>query len=142
MILYIFFFLLLFIYIFLLHNFLKTKEYIFKIIISFSISVFFIFLYENIKNNEGYAVTESLPKSFYVLNSYTYNDNILLLIKEKQSEPRLYRIKKTLELNKFLNKYNALKRDGQDVVVKKDNTYEKGSLGMYIETIQKKLPPK
>ena len=121
---------------------MRTKKYISKVIIALSISVFFIFLYQNIKDNEGYAVTNSLPKSFYILNSYTYNDHVLLLIKEKQSKPRLYKIKKTLELNKFLNKYKNLKKDGQDVVVKIDDLDKKDSPGMYIESIQKKLPPK
>ncbi len=142
MILHLYLFLLLIIYIILLHNYIRTKNYISKITIALSISVFFIFLYQNIKDNEGYAVTNSLPKSFYILNSYTYNDHVLLLIKEKQSKPRLYKIKKTLELNKFLNKYKNLKKDGQDVVVKIDDLDKKDSFGMYIESIQKKLPPK
>tara|TARA_B100001057_G_C22728097_1_gene902577 strand:+ start:652 stop:1080 length:429 start_codon:yes stop_codon:yes gene_type:complete len=142
MILYLFLFILLIIYIYLLHNYLKTRKYISKIIISLSISIFFIFLYQSIKNNEGYAVVESLPKSFYILNSYTYNNHVLLLIKEQQSKPRLYKIKKTLELNKFLNKYESLKKEGQDVVIKTDSTVKNNSHGMYIESIQKKLPPK
>tara|TARA_Y100000768_G_scaffold291610_1_gene225603 strand:+ start:174 stop:602 length:429 start_codon:yes stop_codon:yes gene_type:complete len=142
MILYLFLIILLIIYIFLLHNYLKTQKYLFKIIIALSISTFFIFLYQTIKNNEGYAVAESLPKSFYILNSYNYNEYILLLIKEEKSKPRLYKIKKTLELNKFLNKYKSLKKNGQDVIVKMDNVKEKDSLGMYIESIHKKLPPK
>tara|TARA_B100001109_G_scaffold77687_1_gene63675 strand:- start:64 stop:492 length:429 start_codon:yes stop_codon:yes gene_type:complete len=142
MILYSFLLILLIIYIFLLHNYLKTQKYLFKIIVALSISIFFIFLYQTIKDNEGYAVAESLPKSFYILNSYNHNDFILLLIKEEKSEPRLYKIKKTLELNKFLNKYKILKKNGQDVIVKMDDVKEKDSLGMYIESIHKKLPPK
>ena len=142
MILYSFLLILLIIYIFLLHNYLKTQKYLFKIIVALSISIFFIFLYQTIKDNEGYAVAESLPKSFYILNSYNHNDFILLLIKEEKSEPRLYKIKKTLEVNKFLNKYKILKKNGQDVIVKMDDVKEKDSIGMYIESIHKKLPPK
>ena len=142
MILYSFLLILLIIYIFLLHNYLKTKKYFFKILVALSISIFFIFLYQAIKDNEGYAVAESLPKSFYILNSYNYNEYILLLIKEEKSKPRLYKIKKTLELNKFLNKYKSLKKNGQDVIVKMDNVKEKDSLGMYIESLNKNLPPK
>ena len=142
MILYSFLLILLIIYIFLLHNYLKTKKYFFKILVALSISIFFIFLYQAIKDNEGYAVAESLPKSFYILNSYNHNEYILLLIKEENSIPRLYKIKKSLELNKFLNKYKILKKNGQDVIVKMDNVKEKDSLGMYIESIHKKLPPK
>ena len=142
MILYSFLLILLIIYIFLLHNYLKTKKYFFKILVALSISIFFIFLYQAIKDNEGYAVAESLPKSFYILNSYNHNEYILLLIKEEKSIPRLYKIKKSLELNKFLNKYKSLKKNGQDVIVKMDNVKEKDSLGMYIESIHKNLPPK
>tara|TARA_B100000927_G_C16432140_1_gene456011 strand:+ start:305 stop:733 length:429 start_codon:yes stop_codon:yes gene_type:complete len=142
MILYSFLLILLIIYIFLIHNYLKTKKYFFKILVALSISIFFIFLYQAIKDNEGYAVAESLPKSFYILNSYNYNEYILLLIKEENSIPRLYKIKKSLELNKFLNKYKILKKNGQDVIVKMDNVKEKDSLGMYIESIHKNLPPK
>mgnify|MGYP001164000042 CR=1 FL=1 len=142
MTLYLFLFFLLIIYIFLLHNYLKTQKYIFKIFIALTISIFFIFLYQTIKDNEGYAITESLPESFYILNSYTYNDYILLLIKEEKSKPRLYKINKTLELNKFLNKYKSLQKDGQDVVVNIDYLDKSDSLGMYIESRQKKLPPK
>ena len=142
MILYSFLLILLIIYIFLLHNYLKTKKYFFKILVALSISIFFIFLYQAIKDNEGYAVAESLPKSFYILNSYNHNEYILLLIKEEKSIPRLYKIKKSLELNKFLNKYKTLKKNGQDVIVKMDNVKEKDSLGMYIESIHKNLPPK
>tara|TARA_B100001057_G_scaffold73735_1_gene68137 strand:+ start:1659 stop:2087 length:429 start_codon:yes stop_codon:yes gene_type:complete len=142
MTLYLFLLFLLIIYIFLLHNYLKTQKYIFKILVSLTISIFFIFLYQTIKDNEGYAITESLPESFYILNSYTYNDYILLLIKEDKSKPRLYKINKTLELNKFLNKYRNLQKDGQDVVVKIDYLDESDSLGMHIESRQKKLPPK
>ena len=142
MILYILLIFLLILYIFLLQNFLKTKKYTSKIILSLSVSILFIYLYHNIKINEGYAVLDSLPKSFYVLNSYIYNDHVLLLIKEKDSEPRLYKVKKSIELNRFLNKYNNLRKDGQDVIIKKDNTSAKDSLGMYMETIQKKLPQK
>ena len=40
--------------------------------------------------------------SFYVLNSYIEGDNILILIREQDKEPRLYRIKKSIELNRFL----------------------------------------
>ena len=130
------------IYIFLIHNFIKSKKYKFKIIIVLSISLFFIFLYQSIRDNEGYAVTQDLPKSFYILKTYTYNDDILLLIKEKENSPRLYRLEKTLNLNKFLKKYKRLKKKGQDVVVKKNNPQDTSSLGMYIETIQKKLPSK
>ena len=125
-----------------MQNFLKTKKYTSKIILSLSVSILFIYLYHNIKINEGYAVLDSLPKSFYVLNSYIYNDHVLLLIKEKDSKPRLYKVKKSIELNRFLNKYNNLRRDGQDVIIKKDNTSAKDSLGMHMETIQKKLPQK
>jgi len=142
MILYSFLLILLIIYIFLIHNYLKTKKYFFKILVALSISIFFISLYQAIKDNEGYAVAESLPKSFYILNSYNYNEYILLLIKEENSIPRLYKIKKSLELNKFLNKYKILKKNGQDVIVKMDNVKEKDSLGMYIESIHKNLPPK
>ena len=142
MILYSFLLILLIIYIFLIHNYLKTKKYFFKILVALSISIFFIFLYQAIKDNEGYAVAESLPKSFYILNSYNHNEYILLLIKEENSIPRLYKIKKSLELNKFLNKYKILKKNGQDVIVKMDNVKEKNSLGMYIESLHKNLPPK
>ncbi len=142
MTLYLFLLFLLIIYIFLLHNYLKTQKYIFKIFIALTISIFFIFLYQTIKDNEGYAITESLPESFYILNSYTYNDYILLLIKEEKSKPRLYKINKTLELNKFLKKYKSLQKDGQDVVVNIDYLDKSDSLGMYIESRQKKLPPK
>ena len=64
------------------------------------------------------------------------------MIKEQDQEPRLYRIKKSIELNKFLRKYNGLKKDGQDVVVRKSDPNNKDALGMYIESVQKKLPPK
>ena len=102
----------------------------------------FIALFQNIKNNEGYAVNQDLPESFYILNSYIDGDNLLILIKEKNKEPRLYRMKKNIELNRFIRKYNGLKKDGQDVVVKKHSSPNKDSLGMYIESVQKKLPPK
>ena len=140
--LYFFLFLLLIVYIFLINNFLSNKVFNIKIIIALTISIIFISLFQSIKNNEGYAVDYNLPKSFYVLNSYIEGDNILILIKEKNKEPRLYRIKKSIELNRFLRKYNSLKKDGQDVLVKKHSSPSKDSLGMYIESVQKKLPPK
>ncbi len=140
--LYFFLFLLLMVYIFLINNFLSNKVFNIKIIIALTISIIFISLFQSIKNNEGYAVDYNLPQSFYVLNSYIEGDNILILIKEKNKEPRLYRIKKSIELNRFLRKYNNLKKDGQDVLVKKHSSPSKDSLGMYIESVQKKLPPK
>ena len=130
------------VYIFLIDNFLRNKVFNIKIIIALTISVIFISLFQSIKNNEGYAVDYDLPNSFYVLNSYIEGENILILIKEKNKEPRLYRIKKSIELNRFLRKYNGLKKDGQDVLVKKHSSPSKDSLGMYIESVQKKLPPK
>lgn len=140
--LYFFLFLLLMVYIFLIDNFLRNKVFNIKIIIALTISVIFVSLFQSIKNNEGYAVDYDLPNSFYVLNSYIEGENILILIKEKNKEPRLYRIKKSIELNRFLRKYNGLKKDGQDVLVKKHSSPSKDSLGMYIESVQKKLPPK
>lgn len=142
MILYLYLFLLLLIYIFLIHYFIKNKAFITKILIVLSISILFIFLYQSIRNNEGYATSDQLPQSFYILNSYVYKDSVLILIKEKNSNPRLYKINKSLKLNKFLKKYKGLKNDGQDVVVKKDKKNNKDSLGMYIESVQKKLPLK
>jgi len=142
MILYLYLFLLLLIYIFLIHYFIKNKAFITKVLIVLSISIFFIFLYQSIRNNEGYATSDQLPQSFYILNSYVYKDSVLILIKEKNSNPRLYKINKSLKLNKFLKKYKGLKNDGQDVVVKKDKKNNKDSLGMYIESVQKKLPLK
>ena len=142
MILYLYLFLLLLIYIFLIHYFIKNKAFITKILIVLSISIFFIFLYQSIRNNEGYATSDQLPQSFYILNSYVYKDSVLILVKEKNSNPRLYKINKSLKLNKFLKKYKGLKNDGQDVVVKKDKKNKKDSLGMYIESVQKKLPLK
>ena len=130
------------VYIFLINNFLRNKVFDIKIIIALTISIIFISLFQSIKNNEGYAVDYDLPNSFHVLNSYIEGDNILILIKEKNKEPRLYRIKKSIELNRFLRKYNSLKKDGQDVLVKKHSSPSKDSLGMYIESVQKKLPPK
>ena len=140
--LYLYLLLLLVIYVVLIHNFLRNKKFHTKIIITLSISLIFISLFQNIKNNEGYAVNQDLPKSFYILNSYIDGDNLLILIKEKNKEPRLYRMKKNIELNRFIRKYNGLKKDGQDVVVKKHSSPNKDSLGMYIESVQKKLPPK
>jgi len=142
MILYLYLFLLLLIYIFLIHYFIKNKAFITKILIVLSVSIFFIFLYQSIRNNEGYATSDQLPQSFYILNSYVYKDSVLILVKEKNSNPRLYKINKSLKLNKFLKKYKGLKKDGQDVVVKKDKKNNKDSLGMYIESVQKKLPLK
>ena len=142
MILYLYLFLLLLIYIFLIHYFIKNKAFITKILIVLSISIFFIFLYQSIRDSEGYATSDQLPQSFYILNSYVYKDSVLILIKEKNSNPRLYKINKSLKLNKFLKKYKGLKNDGQDVVVKKDKKNKKDSLGMYIESVQKKLPLK
>ena len=142
MILYLYLFLLLLIYIFLIHYFIKNKAFITKILIVLSISIFFIFLYQSVRNNEGYATSDQLPQSFYILNSYVYKDSVLILVKEKNSNPRLYKINKSLKLNKFLKKYKGLKNDGQDVVVKKDKKNNKDSLGMYIESVQKKLPLK
>ena len=140
--LYLYLLLLLVIYVVLIHNFLRNKKFHTKIIIALSISLIFISFFQNIKNNEGYAVNQDLPKSFYILNSYIDGDNLLILIKEKNREPRLYRMKKNIDLNRFIRKYNGLKKDGQDVVVKKHSSPNKDSLGMYIESVQKKLPSK
>ena len=142
MILYLYLLLLLILYIILINHFIKDKKYKNKILIVLSISILFSYLYQSIRNNEGYAVTESLPKSFYVLNTYVYGDDILILIREKNNIPRLYKLQKSLKLNKFLKKYEGLKNKGQDVVVKKSNSNSENSLGMYIESIQKKLPLK
>jgi len=142
MILYLYLIVLLIIYIILINHFIKGKKYKHKILIVLSISILFSFFYESIRKNEGYAVTENLPKSFYVLNSYVYGDNILILIKENNNRPRLYKLKKSLKLNKFLKKYKGLKNNGQDVMVKKNNSKSEDSLGMYIESVQKKLPLK
>ena len=142
MILYLYLIVLLIIYIILINHFIKGKKYKHKILIVLSISILFSFFYESIRKNEGYAVTENLPKSFYVLNSYVYGDNILILIKENNNQPRLYKLKKSLKINKFLKKYKGLKNNGQDVMVKKNNSKSEDSLGMYIESVQKKLPLK
>ena len=142
MILYLYLIVLLIIYIILINHFIKGKKYKDKILIVLSISILFSFFYESIRKNEGYAVTENLPKSFYVLNSYVYGDNILILIKENNNQPRLYKLKKSLKLNKFLKKYKGLKNNGQDVMVKKNNSKSEDSLGMYIESVEKKLPLK
>jgi len=142
MVLYIYLLMLLILYIILINHFIKDKKYKNKILIALSISILFSYLYQSIRNNEGYAVTESLPKSFYVLNTYVYGDDILILIKEKNNSPRLYKLQKSLKLNKFLKKYEGLKNKGQDVVVKKNDSNSENSLGMYIESIQKKLPLK
>ena len=142
MILYLYLIVLLIIYIILINHFIKGKKYKDKILIVLSISILFSFFYESIRKNEGYAVTENLPKSFYVLNSYVYGDNILILIQENNNQPRLYKLKKSLKLNKFLKKYKGLKNNGQDVIVKKNNSKNEDSLGMYIESVQKKLPLK
>jgi hypothetical protein len=142
MILYLYLILLLILYIILINHFIKDKKYKNKILIVLSISILFSYLYQSIRNNEGYAVTESLPKSFYVLNTYVYGDDILILIREKNNSPRLYKLQKSLKLNKFLKKYEGLKNKGQDVVVKKSDSNSENSLGMYIESIQKKLPLK
>ena len=142
MVLYLYLLILLILYIILINHFIKDKKYKNKILIVLSISILFSYLYQNIRNNEGYAVTESLPKSFYVLNTYVYGDDILILIREKNNSPRLYKLQKSLKLNKFLKKYEGLKNKGQDVVVKKSDSNSENSLGMYIESIQKKLPLK
>ena len=142
MALYLYLLILLILYIILINHFIKDKKYKNKILIVLSISILFSYLYQSIRNNEGYAVTESLPKSFYVLNTYVYGDDILILIREKNNSPRLYKLQKSLKLNKFLKKYEGLKNKGQDVVVKKSNSNSENSLGMYIESIQKKLPLK
>jgi len=142
MVLYLYLLILLILYIVLINHFIKDKKYKNKILIVLSISILFSYLYQSIRNNEGYAVTESLPKSFYVLNTYIYGDDILILIKEKNNIPRLYKLQKSLKLNKFLKKYEGLKNKGQDVVVKKSDSNSENSLGMYIESIQKKLPLK
>ena len=142
MVLYLYLLILLILYIILINHFIKDKKYKNKILIVLSISILFSYLYQSIRNNEGYAVTQSLPKSFYVLNTYVYGDDILVLIKEKNNIPRLYKLQKSLKLNKFLKKYEGLKNKGQDVVVKKSDSNSENSLGMYIESIQKKLPLK
>ena len=142
MVLYLYLLILLILYIILINHFIKDKKYKNKILLVLSISKLFSYLYQSIRNNEGYAVTQSLPKSFYVLNTYVYGDDILVLIKEKNNIPRLYKLQKSLKLNKFLKKYEGLKNKGQDVVVKKSNSNNENSLGMYIESVQKKLPLK
>ena len=142
MVLYLYLLILLILYIILINHFIKDKKYKNKILIVLSVSILFSYLYQSIRNNEGYAVTESLPKSFYVLNTYVYGDDILILIREKNNIPRLYKLQKSLKLNKFLKKYEGLKNKGQDVVVKKSDSNSENSLGMYIESIQKKLPLK
>jgi len=142
MVLYLYLLILLILYIILINHFIKDKKYKNKILIALSISILFSYLYQSIRNNEGYAVTESLPKSFYVLNTYVYGDDILILIREKNNSPRLYKLQKSLKLNKFLKKYEGLKNKGQDVVVKKSDSNSENSLGMYIESIQKKMPLK
>jgi hypothetical protein len=142
MVLYLYLLILLILYVILINHFIKDKKYKNKILIALSISILFSYLYQSIRNNEGYAVTESLPKSFYVLNTYVYGDDILILIREKNNSPRLYKLQKSLKLNKFLKKYEGLKNKGQDVVVKKSDSNSENSLGMYIESIQKKLPLK
>ena len=142
MVLYLYLLILLILYIILINHFIKDKKYKNKILIVLSISILFSYLYQSIRNNEGYAVAESLPKSFYVLNTYVYGNDILILIREKNNSPRLYKLQKSLKLNKFLKKYEGLKNKGQDVVVKKNDSNSENSLGMYIESIQKKLPLK
>ena len=111
MVLYLYLLILLILYIILINHFIKDKKYKNKILIALSISILFSYLYQSIRNNEGYAVTESLPKSFYVLNTYVYGDDILILIREKNNSPRLYKLQKSLKLNKFLKKYEGLRMD-------------------------------
>jgi high-affinity K+ transport system ATPase subunit B len=89
MILYLYLIILLIIYIILINHFIKGKKYKHKILIVLSISILFTFFYESIRKNEGYAVTENLPKSFYVLNSYVYGDSILILIKENNNPTKI-----------------------------------------------------
>ena len=62
--LYLYLLLLLIIYIVLIHNFIRNKKFYFKIIIALSISLIFISLFQNIKNNEGYAVNQDLQIVF------------------------------------------------------------------------------
>ncbi len=130
------------IYIYLINYYIRNKKYFYKIIIASSISILFFALYSSIKSNEGYSVTESLPNKFYILNTYTDGGFIFILIKGPNNKPRLYRLEQSIEITKFLKKYNKLKMNGQDVMVNKSKSISQNNLGLSIESVRKQLPVK
>lgn len=139
---YIYLLLFLFLYIFLINHFMKDKKYIHKIFIASTITILFYSLFVTIKANEGYSVTESLPSKFYILNTYADQEYVYLLVQTPSDRPRLYRLNKSIELSRFLKKYNKLKIDGQDVIVKQNQSNKQNKTGLYIESVRKQLPPK
>ena len=126
--------------------YLILKKEIFKnmIILSSSIILFFILVFVGLTNVSGYPSSSNLPKQFNLLYVKTINEEIIILLKDIESDsyPRLHILKYSQSLEDELKKASLDLENGVKTIGKIDTNISNNHYGITFRKIKKNIPVK
>ena len=126
--------------------YLILKKEIFKnmIILSSSIILFFILVFVGLTNISGYPSSSNLPKQFNLLYVKTINEEIIILLKDIESDsyPRLHILKYSQSLEDELKKASLDLKNGVKTIGEIDTSISNNHYGITFRKIKKNIPIK
>ena len=126
--------------------FLLFKKESFKkmLILSFSIILFFIVMFNSLLNISGYPSSSGLPQKFNLLYVKIINDDILILIDDIRSNsyPRLYILNHSQSLEEELKKASFDLKNGNNTVGEIDKNISNNDYGITFKKVKKNIPVK
>ena len=131
-------------YTYLVYLILKKEMFKNMIILSSSIILFFILVFAGLTNISGYPSSSNLPKQFNLLYVKTINEEIIILLKDIESDsyPRLHILKYSQSLEDELKKASLDLKNGVKTIGEIDTSISNNHYGIIFRKIKKNIPVK
>tara|TARA_Y100000741_G_C18133781_1_gene510211 strand:- start:42 stop:482 length:441 start_codon:yes stop_codon:yes gene_type:complete len=136
--------LILVIYTYIIYLLFKKESFKKMLILSGSIFLFFIIIFYSLINIQGYPIRSELPEKFNLLYVKIINQDIILLVKEINSDsyPRLHILDHSESLEDELKNASSELKEGKNIIGVINKINSENYYGIVFKEVKRNIPSK
>jgi len=136
--------LILVIYTYIIYLLFKKESFKKMLILSGSIFLFFITIFYSLINIQGYPIRSELPEKFNLLYVKIINQDIILLVKEINSDsyPRLHILDHSESLEDELKNASSELKEGKNIIGVINKINSENYYGIVFKEVKRNIPSK
>ncbi len=136
--------LILVIYTYIIYLLFKKESFKKMLILSGSIFLFFIIIFYSLINIQGYPIRSELPEKFNLLYVKIINQDIILLVKEinSNSYPRLHILDHSESLEDELKNASSEIKEGKNIIGIINKINSENYYGIVFKEVKRNIPSK
>ena len=136
--------LILVIYAYIIYLLFKKESFKKMLILSGSIFLFFIIIFYSLINIQGYPIRSELPEKFNLLYVKIINQDIILLVKEinSNSYPRLHILDHSESLEDELKNASSEIKEGKNIIGVINKINSENYYGIVFKEVKRNIPSK